>query len=196
MIRALACAAVLAACTPDIAPGAYLCGPEQLCPEGMACNGPDNVCVFAGNAEPFACGVADPPGDDLPGAGQVIDGLTCVSAIRETTGCLLPNDPGDWFQFDVPDNCVAVQVEVRMTFPVAFEHLALELSSDDGPGARVDGECATGLPADDGEVARCFKMTLANGTHHAVGVTHSNELHCGGGCANNRYRLQVQLSTP
>ena len=45
---------LLVACTPTITPGSYLCGPEQLCPEGQACNGPDNVCVRAPNAQPFA----------------------------------------------------------------------------------------------------------------------------------------------
>jgi hypothetical protein len=193
---AIACALLVAACSPDIAPGAYLCGVEQLCPEGMACNGPDNTCVFAENALPFECGFPDPAGDDVPGAGHVITGLNCVSPIRESRGCLFPNDPADWFELDVPNNCVAVQLEVRITFPLAFEHPALELATDGGVPERVDGPCASGLPPDDGETARCFKRVVENGSHHAIGVTHSGDFHCGGGCAHTRYRLEVQLSTP
>ena len=28
-----------AACTPSIAPGAYLCGPDAECPDGLVCDG-------------------------------------------------------------------------------------------------------------------------------------------------------------
>jgi hypothetical protein len=184
------------ACTAEIAPGAYLCGPEQLCPEGLACNGTDNTCVLASEALPFACGVADPAGDDVPTAGQVVANLACVSPIRESKGCLLQNDIGDWYQFDVPGNCAAVQIEARITFPIAFEQVAMQLSTDDGPGVAVDGPCSSALPPDLGDTARCFKMTVANGSHHAIGLVHSGLENCGGGCANNRYTLSLQLSTP
>src|SRR5690606_5891048 len=39
------------ACSPEIAPGAYLCGPERACPEGQACDGPTNICVLTSGAQ-------------------------------------------------------------------------------------------------------------------------------------------------
>lgn len=188
--------AALAGCSAEIAPGSYFCGPELNCPEGLACNGVDNICVLASQATPFSCEAPDPQGDDVPTAGQLIDGLACVSPVHESRGCLTKADPGDWYQFDIPDNCVAVQVEARVTFPTAFEPVALELSTDDGPGTRVETPCRTPGPDDAGEQTRCFQMTVENGAHHAIGIVHEGDLDCGGGCANNRYILQIQLSTP
>ena len=194
---------VVAACTPDIAPGAYLCGPEQLCPDGLVCNGgvdsdpetPDNVCVVAPQAEAFACGTTD-TADDTPDTGQVIAGLSCVSAPHETKGCLLDADGADWFQFDVPGNCTAVQLEARLTFPVAFEPLALQLATDGAAPQPAETPCKSSETAEDGDEARCFKLTVENGAHLALGVVHAGTATCGGACAHNRYRLTVQLSTP
>jgi hypothetical protein len=109
---------------------------------------------------------------------------------------LTTTDAADWYQFDIPDNCVAVQIDARVTFPAAYEPVAIELSTDGGPGTRVDAPCPQPDPDDAGDLSRCFKMTVENGAHHALGMLHAGELDCGGGCANNRYRLQLQLSTP
>ena len=38
MLRALGLVVALGACTADIAPSTYYCGPEGLCPDGLACN--------------------------------------------------------------------------------------------------------------------------------------------------------------
>ena len=196
---------MLVGCTESIAPGAYLCGPEQQCPDGLVCNGsenpatdePENLCVLPSQAQPFACATPDPAEDfDAPASGLLVGELQCVSAAREARGCLPQSDVGDWYQFDVPGNCNAVQIEARVTYPIAFEAMALQLSTDGGAPARVDGECiSSGQPAQ-GFVASCFKMTVANGSHHAVGVVHSGEGDCDGQCANNRYILELRLSTP
>lgn len=198
MVKGALLVFALAGCTEEIAPGVYLCGEEQLCPEGMACNGPDNICVTAEEAQPFVCGeaVTDPSNDDVPTSGLPVTGLNCVSALRESRGCLLPNDLGDWFQFDIPGNCVAVQIEARVSFPVAFETVAMQLSTEDSTPTRVDVECAANQTPIAGQVARCFKMTVANGSHHAIGLVHSGERNCGGICANNRYTFELQLTTP
>ena len=108
---------VLAACTPEIAPGTYLCGVEQTCPPGLACNGADGTCVVPAAVEAFACdpAVEHEPDNDIAHAQPVL-GLACVSAIRTIDGCLAPNDPGDWFGIDAPAGCTAVEAKVRLTF--------------------------------------------------------------------------------
>lgn len=197
MVIRLVVVVAVAGCTENIVSGAYLCGTEQLCPDGLVCNGPDNVCVLANEAQPFACGDApDPAGDDSPAQGSVVASLACVSPIRETTGCLLSSDIADWYQFDVPGNCTAVQVEARVTFPIAFEPLAMQRSTDGGPAMAAETPCATTNPPQAGETARCFKLTVENGSHQAIGLVHSDTSNCGGDCANNRYTLSLQLSTP
>jgi hypothetical protein len=63
--------AVAAGCSAEIAPGAYYCGPEQNCPDGLTCDGIENLCVLPSQAQPFACDAADPQGDDEPAAGAL-----------------------------------------------------------------------------------------------------------------------------
>ncbi len=193
----LACTAVLlAACSADVAPGSYFCGPEQLCPEGQACNGVDHICVLPSKVQPFSCqNENDPMGDDSPSSGQVIANLACVSEVKETRGCLIGNDPGDWYQLDVPATCTAVQIQARVQFPVAFQPLGFQFSTSNGPASAVDSPCKA-TTQDDGEDIRCFAMTVTPGSHVAVGVVRTGDADCGGTCAHNRFLLDVQLSTP
>jgi hypothetical protein len=188
---------LFAACSAEIAPDTYFCGPEQLCPEGLACNGEDNVCTNPSNAKPFSCDLpfVDRTGDDQPTQGQQIADLACVSGVRELQNCLSEGDPGDWYQLLIPDNCNAVQIEARLSFAIAFEPAAIQLSSDGGTPVTVDGECANN-PEQAGETARCFEMTVTNGSLQAIGVVHGDSANCDGACAFNRYTLSLQLSTP
>ncbi|MDQ3367971.1 MAG: hypothetical protein M3680_21305 [Myxococcota bacterium] len=190
-------AIVLAACTPEIAPGTYLCGPEQLCPEGQACNAPDNVCVFESQAQPFSCDPdLDPPGDDTPATAISVGTLACVSPARELIGCMGEGDRADWHELDVPAACTAVQIEATLAFPIAFEELGLQLSSDGGAGTAVEMPCGTSRAPVEGETLRCFEMTVTPGGRYAIGVVAEGTGTCDGACAFNRYRLRVQLATP
>ncbi|HEU0037508.1 MAG TPA: hypothetical protein VFQ53_43150 [Kofleriaceae bacterium] len=185
----------LGACSPSIASATYLCGPEELCPEGQKCNGVDNTCVVASDALPFACDSADQI-DETPAQGQVIDNLSCVSILNVARGCLTASDAADWYQFDIPDNCAAVQIEAKLEFPIAYEPLALQLASEGGAAVAAETPCGASTVADEGEDVRCFEMTVPVGTHHALGVVHTGTADCDGACANNRYTLSLQLATP
>jgi hypothetical protein len=185
----------LGACSAEIAPDTYFCGPEALCPEGLTCNGVDNICTVPSQAQAFDCDIPDRTGDDAPAMGLPLGDLTCVSGVRELKQCLFDDDPGDWFQFDVPDNCNAVQIEARLTFPIAFEPVGIELSTEGGAPVGVDTPCEV-QNQEAGQAVRCFQMTVANGSHHAIGLVHSGIENCDGACAHNRYTLNLQLSTP
>ena len=190
---------LLAACSPEIAPGTYLCGPEGLCPEGQACNGPDNVCVLPGAVQPFACGedaTEVEPNDGFATAQPVLAGnLACVSRVVEILGCSQDADGEDWFAVEIPAVCVAVAVEARISFPIAFETLALELRDDTGAVVATAGACGRADP-DDGDDQRCLEATVTPGGTYAVRVARGGEGNCGGRCAHNRYTLNVQLTTP
>lgn len=193
-MRALLAVCLLAACTPDIASGSYLCGPNASCPEGQTCNGPDNTCVFT--AEPFACtpDMMSEPDDTKPQA-RAITFNECVSSPVPIASCMLEGDAADWVRFTAPAVCTAVQVEARISFPLAFEGLGLELwDLDHDTMLGTDGECAS--RPDTGDDMRCMKVTLTPGGNYGIQVKPTGEGTCSGACAYNRYTLRVQLSTP
>jgi len=186
----------LVACSADIVSGTYFCGPEALCPDDLACNGIDNICTAPSQALAFDCDLPDRTDDDTPATGFQLGELDCVSGVRELQACLFASDPGDWFQFEVPANCNAVQIEARLTFPLAFEPVGIQLSTEGGTPSDVDQDCTLSTGNDSGSTSRCFEMTVANGSQHAIGLVHSGRENCEGECAFNRYTLNLQLSTP
>jgi hypothetical protein len=185
----------VAGCSPGIATGAYLCGPEQACPPGFECNGPDNRCVAKAEVEPFACDPADEhePDNDLAHAFPV-GALTCVSPPRSIDGCLAAGDGADWFAFDTPASCTSVGASIELGFPLAWEPLAVAVSANDGTVLATDGDCDDITPP--GEQIRCLKVTLTPGAHYGASVTPAGGGDCDGDCAFNRYTLTVRLDTP
>jgi hypothetical protein len=183
---------LLGACTPEIAPGAYNCGPNGLCPSGTVCNPADATCVLKNSVQPFACSPVTT--DDAPETGTPLGSFACVSPPTVEDGCLINGDAGDWFQFDTPGNCTTVKVVARVTFPVAFENLGLEFSDGSLPQS-VDTPC-DGAGSDAAQVTRCFEKTLTPGQHYAIAVRTNGEGDCNGSCTFNSYSLSVQLATP
>ena len=194
----------LAACTPDVVSGAYLCGPEKACPEGQTCNGEfdeasrlqEDTCVLQSLARPFSCTPKiDLEPDDTMAEAYLIEDLGCVSAPFINDGCMLDAESADWVTFVAPAVCTAVEVEVRLSFPIAYEGLGFELW-DVNANAKLasDGECKSGL--DTGRERRCLDYTLVPGSKYAVKVTPTGDGSCNGSCAYNRYTLSVQLATP
>jgi hypothetical protein len=189
---------IVAACTPTVDPGTYFCGVDGSCPEGQACNGPDNTCVLANAAMPFVCGPdhTDVTGDDATATGQAIPLTSCVSQVFAATGCLPAGDTADWYQFDVPANCTAVEVEARIAFPVAFERLQLLLSEANGAGQARETPCTSPGDEDAPEEIRCMTATVQPGTHYAVGAVPDGTQNCDEQCKHNRYSIQIRLVAP
>lgn len=184
---AIAMLAPFAGCTPEIASGSYLCGPDGSCPEGQACNGPDNVCVLPSQVQPFECDRSGPTQEDLQ--------MACVSAPFQREGCIIEGDSANWVTFVAPAVCTAVEVQARLSFPTAFAMLGVELMDlDRNMPLAVDDECTTG--ADTGEVRRCLDYQLVPGTTYRITVAPTGEGTCDGDCPYNRYTLRVQLATP
>ena len=179
-----ALALVIAACTPDISPDAYLCGPEQLCPDGLVCSGSNFACENPATVQPFAC--------DAPITETALPPLPCVSGPIAMSSCLPAGATSASFQLTTPANCTSVGVFASVDFPFAFESLDLVVA--DATGARIgsDGDCA--MPAD-GLDSRCIATTLANSTTYQVEVVPGGN-DCDGDCNYNQYTLSVQLVTP
>lgn len=187
----------VAACTPDIASGAYLCGPDATCPEGQACSGADNICVLPFLAEPFSCEpeVQTEP-DDTPEMAYVLGELDCVSIPTSLDNCMMAGDVGDWVKFTTSAGCTSIAVDARVTFPIAFERMALELwDLDRGELLATDTECENGS-AEAGHDVRCVAAALQNETTYGVQVRPSGEGNCNGECSYNRYTFRLQLVPP
>ncbi len=203
-MRAIVLCLSLAACTPEIVSGAYVCGPNGTCPEGLTCNGTEDessgllaeTCVLPSLARPFAC---TPEATDEPNntaaEGFLLQNVGCVSAPFVIDSCMLSGDTADWTTFVAPSVCASVEVQARLTFPQAFQELGIELwDVDHDMKLATDGECAQG--ADTGAVRRCLDLTLVPGTKYGVKVRPTGNGTCNGSCAYNRYTLSVQLATP
>lgn len=202
-MRALVMCVALAACTPDIVSGSYLCGPDSICPEGQACNGTEDegaglmaeTCVLPSLAQPFKCTPKfDAEPDNSAAEGYVISNLGCVSAPFTNDGCMPVDDESDWVTFVAPSICTSVGVQARLTFPLAYEELGLELwNVDANMMVAEDKDCPQGS---EGAVRRCLDFTLVPGIKYGVKVKPTGEGACGGNCTYNRYSLSVQLATP
>lgn len=194
MRAALMIVAFTAACTPDLVPGTYFCGPEQLCPEGQLCNGDDNICVLPTAAQPFACASSteDEPNNAFAMAQPVLPGASCASLPAEVRGCTSATDGQDFYGFSTPAQCTTVSATARLTFPIAFQELAIRLVDDGGATVAEGTPCANDEP-DDGDAKLCVDGNLAANKSYAVVVSATGEGTCDGACAYNRYRLTVQL---
>ena len=189
----------LAACSPDIATGAYLCGAEESCPEGQVCNGADNTCVIPTSATAFACDpmaeIHEPDQDAAHAA--MLGAIDCVSQPVNINGCLANNDKDDWFTFATKPECTSQAIAASIASPIAFEPVTLELYDATGATklATAADTCTSVQPPDlSGESTLCIAQMLTPGGAYALRVTPTGTANCAGACAFNRYRLVLQTS--
>jgi hypothetical protein len=197
MRRLLLLTVSLAACTPDITTGTYLCGVEQACPDDLACDGATNLCVSPSSVQPFTCDQHDTevePNDSVATA-QNFPVVNCGSTV-EVTGCEgKDDDSADYYSFTVPAQCAASTVAVvRMSYPIAYEPPAINILAPGGADVLTDQPCASSTSDDDGDSASCGRGPVTAGMTYTIEVTGSGEQNCGGTCAHNRYRLTVTLT--
>ena len=189
----------LGACQPEIGYETYLCGLEADCPDGQLCNGPDNRCVAAASALPFACDpMVEHEPDNTPAQAFAFPDPTCVSGPIDQRGCLADGDAEDWLKFAVPADCTAVVAHLHMSYPISYEEVPFELAAADGTVLEQAGDCGpteTSLAAF-GVIDRCLKRTVTPGQSYLVHVKADLTSSCDGNCAFNRYALTLQLETP
>ena len=143
---------LVGACSADIAPGTYFCGPEQLCPEGLTCDAVEDICTVPSQAGAFECEIPDRTGDDEPAAGLLLQpALDCVSGVRELKACLFVDDPGDLTEASVlPAGLPRIAVEAGTT-DGWYKYIGLE--------GRVIGIDRFGESAPAGELFKYFGIT-------------------------------------
>lgn len=192
-MRAASVFLFVAACTPDIGSGSYFCGPDSACPEGQACNGPDNRCVVAGAAEPFACMPEEntEPDDNAANAYEFMN-VGCGGVPVPFDNCMLEGDREDWIKVAVPAGCTNGTLSARIDYPIAFERLAVEIwDIATNMQYAEDLECSgTGDPA---EERRCVRVPVKAATTYGVRVRPAGDGNCDGNCSYNRYTVRVQI---
>ena len=192
----IAIACLAAACTPDVVAGSYYCGPNAACPEEQVCSEATHTCGLAGLAAPFACEseLASEPDDTMETA-FTLTNLECVSLPLVIDACMPSDDTADWLRFTAPETCSAVQVDARITFPIAFQVLGVELIDvATGETLAVDGPCE--FSGESGNELRCLQSVLTPGASYAIRVAPTGEGDCNGSCAFNSYTFRVRLSPP
>ncbi len=194
-MRAFAIAALaLAACSPSIGEGAYLCGSEELCPPGQECSG-DGTCVFTGTAEPFACDpmVLHEP-DDTAAQGFSLGVQRCATVPLDSDGCLAAGDSANWLVFDTSANCSAIAATIRLKSPLAFEVLDVQLWDLDASSVIATSDACGDSQGLDAE--QCLTGALANSGHYGIEVAPTGEGDCNGTCNFNDYAVTLQVGPP
>ncbi|HTL34514.1 MAG TPA: hypothetical protein VL326_15405 [Kofleriaceae bacterium] len=193
----------LAACTPDVFSESYYCGPDSSCPDGQACDGkaPDlmggrgSICVLESRAQPFECGaVTMTEPDDTSATAHLFQPADCQGIPVSEKNCMQDGDAEDWVRFE--QNCGgAAEIKATVSFPIAFERMAIELwDVDANTKLGDDGECRE--TAEVGEEKRCITLPVTAGTSYGVRVRPAGDGNCDGNCAHNRYSLSLQLTKP
>lgn len=186
----------LVGCSPDIGSGLYLCGPEQACPKEQMCDGPTNACVSPSSASAFACDPRIVKADDTAATATVVaSNLSCVSPLATSDGCLAKGDGHNWYTFTAPTGCTSLEVQIKVSFPAAFEPIGIVLADANGTELATDTECKA-QQGNTGDNVRCLTMSITPGQAYTVDVIPAGGLDCDGECAFNRYTLNLQLATP
>ncbi len=184
---------LLGACTPDIVPGSYYCGPNASCPEDQVCSEATNTCGLAASAEPWECtsAISSEP-DDTMESGFELNDLDCATLPRVIDACMPIDDSADWFTLTAPPQCSSLKIDVRISFPFAFQRLGLEVV-DVATGNTLATDSACMFQGESGSDLRCTIATLTPGARYAIRVAPTGEGDCGGDCAFNSYTVRVQL---
>lgn len=192
---ALVClAGLITACSPDIAPGTYFCGPEKLCPPDLICHEPTFVCESAFDAEPFLCPegteLAEPDNElatarNLP----VSCGNTVLSA---ENGCLVSDETVDLFALDMPASCAgtAPRLELQIRYPVAFRPLRLELLDANGVVLATSTLCTPELESA-GTDWQCLSYAPTEAVLYVRVGPDPEGPNCDGACDYNQYWLSI-----
>ncbi len=184
------------ACTPDIGPGTYWCGPERLCPPDQACNDNTFTCEFADRAERFSC-PADTesyePDEDTASARDV-GAITCGGTLLGgVAGCIASKGNVDLYRFELATTCSGPDphVEVRLSYPFALVGLEVELLDDAGAVVTTSELCSDSLNRS-GKDRQCLDATISPGVYYVRVKAIADSPDCGGDCHNNQYLLDVR----
>jgi hypothetical protein len=181
-----------AACTPDIQGGVYYCGPERSCPPDLACDEVTAVCVYPGQADPFACGedgnLTEP--DDSPDAAYDLGARGCGLQPTGIEGCIDQAGDVDHLEMLTSLDCDVRPFEAKIRYPVAFTEVTLEVLDAAGDLVATGEVC---VELDElGQAHTCVDTSVPpDETMYLRVRLRDGAPDCDGGCGYNRYQLSV-----
>ncbi len=201
-----ASAALLFACSPDIASNTYFCGPEGLCPPGLQCsyNAESTLaysCDLPNAVKDFECGTAnaDVEPDDTTENAFDLGALACGSQLFfPEHGCIENGTDIDHFKFRREQLCQGEDphVAIRLQASIAAAPLSLTLLGEDGSPVGSATDCSDGSDIAKGLQTLCLDATdlPAETFTIRIQVDDAAGSDCDGKCLFNRYSLS--LSSP
>jgi hypothetical protein len=195
MARLLVLLMLVAACTPEIGPDTYFCGPERFCPPDLVCDDNSFSCVADFQAESFSCPegseMFEPDDSRADGAevGNVVCGDVVVTGLE---GCIVGDD-ADYVMLenDLDCNGTDPHFEIKVRFPVATAALIVEVLDADGEVLTTAEDCT---PAQNfsGREHRCAAVSPETGATYFVRIRIDPEAgDCDGDCRHNQYLLDI-----
>lgn len=186
--RCLLAACALGACSPDVYPDTYLCGPELYCPPDQACDPTREMCTQPEEVTPFACPAgteAREPDDALDEAGEVT--LGCGMG-TEFEGCISDGDDVDVVRLQVPAGCVGGRLEFNLRYALALAPLRPELTDAEGAPLAL-GEC-TAFQGNLGDATACAAIDDVPAEVY-LHLALEPGADCDGECPYNRYAVSA-----
>jgi hypothetical protein len=191
-VLGLAIAGLLGACSPQIDQGTYFCGPERLCPPGLACDEAVFTCEAKVLARPFACPETSQnrePDDSAAEAFDAGESRCGQPLVNDVIGCLEGGDV-DHLRFHYDSACSGdPRLVVTLRFPVAFAPLRFTLTDMDG-AVMATGEPCTATNDKTGSELHCVEARLPSGDY-VLRVELEGGADCDGDCHYNQYHLDV-----
>tara|TARA_R110002096_G_scaffold299503_2_gene494011 strand:- start:84205 stop:84837 length:633 start_codon:yes stop_codon:yes gene_type:complete len=195
-------ALALTSCKPEISSNTYFCGPDSLCPPGLACQLGDNGsfaynCVSANEVRDFSCPsqTADVEPDDEAGQAREMGEIGCGEQLQfDDWGCIEDATDVDTFEFIRPTECNGSNPHTRVTLraPLGAAPLGIELLDEAGQ-VLTTGELCTTQQDQTGTEQVCIENgDLAPGTYRLrIFVNDAANADCDGTCAFNHYQLVI-----
>jgi hypothetical protein len=185
----------LAACSPEIGPGTYYCGPEQYCPPDLACDPSTYTCQLPSSVDPFSCplGTDAREPDDSTAVAFALGSVACGGEPLEGgTGCIDDGADEDWLELVFDRECQGSDphLQIRVSFPIALVPLELALLDDQG-GEVAAAEPCTSEPNYTGLDTLCLDVRPPDGTYY-VRVRAAGHSDCDGDCRFNQYFIDVR----
>ena len=178
----------LAACSPDVYPGTYFCGPELFCPPDQVCDPSSERCSEPDEVEPFACpegSEASEPDDELAEARALTLGCSIGT---EFEGCIADGQDVDVVRLTIPANCIGGRIELNLRSGLALATLAPSMT--DGAGAALPMTSCTAFPATEADVNECIALNDVPAEIFVhLGLAPGAD--CDGECAFNRYAVSA-----
>jgi len=192
VLKYLLVAVACAACSPDVGPGTYYCGPQRLCPDSLVCDEISYTCETEAAARKFACpdGAEGFEPDSAMNVARDLGAMACkTSLLGNWRGCVTGPGDVDYMKFENTTTCGGVLRGV-LAYPRALISVKLE-AVDEAGNVIGTGENCTKINDYSGTEQLCLNIPAPQGTTYVRVVVDDEAADCNGECHHNQYVLSL-----